>query len=183
MAGAAALIAAVTTMYVNLRADSGPATANSPAAITAPSVAAAPDASISPLTPEGPRKLDLQLDRVQVDDDGSMGNTDWSFQVSVDGDALFLVPMPSLSDKPGENLARPTDRALAAAPVELQAGKTVALTVNGWQKGWRPGSRSEVSGQAWMSANAERVSVKLKGDKPKGPQFVLYFTASPSSAE
>lgn len=178
LGGTAALIAAVTTLYVNLRSD--PQLATEPA----PQVSAAP-ANVASMAPavvsNEPRRMLLRLDRVQVNDDGSAGSTDWTFEVSVDGDPLFSVPMPSLNDKPGESLARPKDREQASAEVELPANKNVPLSVKGWKKdGWLPGSSAEVSGKAWLASGFGKTTVTLKTEKPKGPQFVLYFSATPA---
>ncbi len=177
LGGTAALIAAVTTLYVNLRSDPQIAPEPAPQANVAPAAAAA-SAPASAASTE-PRRMLLRLDRVQVNDDGSAGSTDWTFEVSVDGDPLFSVPMPSLNDKPGESLARPKDRDQASAEVELPVGKNVELSVKGWKKdGWLPGSSAEVSGKAWLGYN--KTVVTLQTDKPKGPQFVVYFSATPA---
>ena len=178
LAGTAAVIAAASTLYVNLRESSQPAPVQAVSA--QPSAAPAmPAASASPSTAASqPGKLLLRLDRVQVDNDGSSGSTDWTFQVSVDGDPMFSVPMPALDDSPGENLARPADREQASAEVDLPAGKSLALTVKGWKKSWLPGAHAEVSGKAWMGYS--KTVVTVNGDKAKGPRFVLYFSATPA---
>lgn len=176
LAGTAAVIAAASTLYVNLR-DDGKNEGEPAAVISAPAAAASES---KPSEPAEPTRVMLRLDRVQVDNDGSAGSTDWTFQVRADGEPLFSVPMPSLSDKPGENLARPADRDDASAEVELPAGKSVALTVSGWKKGLLPGSRSEMTGKAWLTTGFNRTTVTLKSDKPKGPQFVLYFSVAPA---
>lgn len=174
--GTAALIAALSTVYVNLRNDGAPA----PVAVAPPPTAAAtPDADASPTTPAAPAKMRWRLDRVQVDDDGSLGTTDWTFQVSVDGEPRLSVAMPSLSDEPGKNLVRPAEGQETSVDVELAGAQSVALAVSGWKKGWLGGSRGEVSGQQWLTSGATRATLTLKGDKPKGPQFVLYFSAAP----
>jgi hypothetical protein len=177
LAGTAAVIAAASTLYVNLREDARPA----PSASVAPTHRAAPaaaSASAAAPAPSQPRRLLLKLDRVQVDNDGSAGSTDWNFQVSVDGDPQFSVPMPALDDTPGENLVRPADPEQASAEIELPAGRSVALSVNGWKKSWLPGSHAEVSGKAWLGFNKTTVTVQTA--KEKGPRFVLYFSATPA---
>jgi hypothetical protein len=178
LAGTAAVIAAASTLYVNLRDD-----ARTPAAIAVPAQVSSVPASNSPSAPSlaaistEPRRLLLRLDRIQVEDDGSAGSTDWTFQVSADGEPLFSVPMPSLNDKPGQNLARPADRDQASAEVDLPAGSRVALSVKGWKQGWLPGSRAEVTGESALGAGKTVVTVQT--DAPKGPRFVLYFSAAP----
>lgn len=175
LVGTAAVVAAASTLYVNLRdkPTPTPVSASTPAA---PSAAAADKAAS-----QQPQRLLLRLDRVQVDNDGSAGSTDWTIQVNVDGDPLFSLPMPSLSDKPGENLARPANAEEASGEVLLPAGKSVALTVKGWRKkGWLPGSLAEVTGQAWMTSGFNKTTVTLKADQPKGARLVLYFSAVPA---
>jgi hypothetical protein len=183
LAGSAAFIAAVSTLYVNLR-DKSPESAPAGIAAAATSLAApAPSASVAAATaaaPAGPQPMLLRLERVQVENDGSVGSTDWSFQVSIDGKPFYAVPMPALSDHPGENLARPADPELASAPIELPRGRLARLEVNGWKKGWLPGSRAEVSGSTELGAGLREATVSLRTDKPKGPAFVLYFSLTPA---
>ena len=183
LAGSAALIAALTTVYVNLR--NAPAPASAPVASLAPTALASGDPAASPATTQSPKpaaaqRVLLRLERVQVDNDGSMGSTDWTFEASIDGEPMFTVPMPSLSDKPGHNLARPAEAQQASVEVKLPPGKNVALAVRGFRTGWIPGSHAEVSGEAWLAQGIEKAAVTLKNDKPKGPQFVLYFSAAPT---
>lgn len=178
----AALVAAISTLYANLREEPRPAPqpGMSAAAGQAPA-SATPALSSPPMASLKPQPLLLRLDRVQVDNDGSVGSTDWTFQVSAGGEPLFSVPMPSLNDKPGKNLVRLTESQEASAEVQLPAGKNVALSVNGWKKkGWLPGERAEVSGQGWMASGFDKAVITLKTEKPDGPQFVLYFSVTPA---
>ena len=187
LAGSAAFIAAVSTLYVNLRekpstgvpvvaapAELAPAPARSAAPAASPSVATATTESTGEAQP-----MQLRLERVQVDNDGSVGTTDWNFQVSVDGKPFYSVPMPALSDEPGENLARPADPQAASVQVTLPRGKLAQLEVKGWKKGWLPGSRAEVSGSTALGAGLREASITVRTDKPKGPAFVLYFSLVP----
>jgi hypothetical protein len=185
LGGSAALVAALTTLYVNLRDDSRPDSAPTATAQVRPTPGAAlPDVSSLPAASNKPQPMLLRLDRIQVDNDGSAGSTDWTFQVSVGGEPLFSVPMPELNDKPGKNLVRLTEAQDASVEVKLPPGKNVALAVNGWKKkGWLPGDAAEVSGEGWLSSGFEKAVITLKNEKPDGPKFVLYFsitsTASP----
>lgn len=186
LAGSAALIAAVSTLYVNLRGDAQPAPEPAVVEQTAPAAVATPDAAApvaAPAAPAVPQVMTVRLDRVQVERDGSVGSTDWSFQVNANDKPLFAVAMPALDDTPGENLARPSESEEASAEVELPPGKNVEISVSGWKKkGWLPGARAEVSGKAWLATGINGTVVTLTTDKPKGPQFVLYFSVSPSTA-
>ena len=175
LAGSAAFIAAVSTLYVNMRDKPAPtpaATEQAAPATDTPAPAAA--------VPAAPHRFLLRLDRVQVDNDGSIGSTDWSFEVKANGKPLFAVPMPSLTDKPGANLARPADVEAASAEVELPAGKNIELSVSGWKKGLISSAKAEVSGKAWMLTGGNDTVITLVGEKPKGAHFVLYFSATPA---
>ena len=177
LAGSAAFIAAVSTLYVNLREK--PPTAPEP--VVAEQVVAANAADLATTTPApAPQRFLLRLERVQVDNDGSMGSTDWSFEVKANGKPLLVVPMPSLSDKPAANLARPADPDAASAEVEMPPGRNIELSVDGWKKGLISGAKAEVHGKAWMLTGANGTVITLASEKPKGPKFVLYFSAKPT---
>ena len=66
------------------------------------------------------------------------------------------------------------DRCMATSAVEI--------SVQGWKKGWASGAKAEVSGKAWMAAGVNGTVVKLAGDKPDGPAFVLYFSVAEAAA-
>jgi hypothetical protein len=174
LAGTAAVVAAISTLYVNLREEPSPA----PVAVV-PVQATHADSSTSSNRPAAPKAMRWKLDRVQVDDDGSVGSTDWTFQVSVDAVPSFSVSMPALSDKPGKNLARPAEDQQASVDIELPAGRNVALSVSGWKKGWLGGARGEVNGSAWVTSGLTKTAIRVQGAKEKGPRFVLYFSAMP----
>jgi hypothetical protein len=181
LAGSAALIAAVSTLYVNLRGSPAPAEAS--ATLSAP-VAPAPASPSPPATAPveevpKPRTLVLRLDRMQVENDGSMGSTDWVFEVSADGEPRFTLPMPGLSDKPGQNLVRPADAAQASTEVLFLPAKQVEIVVKGWKRGFLPGAGAEISGSTKVNWNFDKATVHLAGDKPKGPAFTLYFALAP----
>ena len=180
LAGSAAFIAALSTLYVNLR--SAPATAQAPAAtpvVQAP-VATTPAAAPAPVDEAPKAKLMVvSLDRVQVENDGSAGSTDWTFEVSADGEPRFTLDMPALTDKPGKNLVRPHDPAQASAEVLFLPAKQVEFAVKGWKHGFLPGSGAEISGSAKVNWNFDKLTVHVAGDKPKSPAFTLYFKLSP----
>src|SRR5687767_120949 len=89
LAGSAALIAAVSTLYVNLRGDAP--SSPPPAAVVQPVAAPVEAAAASvpaPPAPLAPQVMTVRLDRVQVERDGSVGSTDWSFQVNANDKPL-----------------------------------------------------------------------------------------------
>jgi hypothetical protein len=180
MAAAAALIAAMSTLYVNVRNQAAPAATPEPAVTAAPapsaSVAAAPAAvAAEPVT------LVLRLDRVQVENDGSMGTTDWNFEISAAGEPRFTLPMRALNDKPGHNLVRPPDPDQAATELKLAPDQQLKLDVRGWREGLLGNSGAEVGGSGWISGKADKATIRLGGEAAKSPAFTLYFTLAPKS--
>jgi hypothetical protein len=177
LAAAAALIAAVSTLYVNMRGSSAAPEAATRAQVSAPAVPAKATAVVAKVAPE-PKALLLRLDRVQVENDGSMGTTDWTFEVSAAGEPRFTLPMPALNDKPGHNLARPSDPAQAVAELMLAPDQQLQVGVKGWKEGLLSGG-AEVTGAAWVSGKAGSTSIHVGSDAPKSPAFTLYFTVAP----
>jgi len=106
LAGSAALIAALTTVYVNVRRDD-PAPA---AAAASTAVAGKPVAAVAPPAPPeaaGPVRRLLTLERIRVENDGSLGTTDWTFEVSAAGEPLYSLTFKTLTDREGQNLVLP----------------------------------------------------------------------------
>jgi hypothetical protein len=181
LVAATALIAAISTLYVNLRGSSAAAEHHRPAvaAPAQPPTASVPRPAVEALPQPVP--MLLRLDRVQVENDGSVGTTDWTFEISAAGEPRFTLALPSLSDKPGENLVHPPEAAQAAAEMALAPNEQLRVEVKGWKHGFLPGSTAEITGSAWISAKDGKASVQVAGDKPKGPAFTLYFVIAPKS--
>ena len=178
LAACTALVAAVSTLYVNMRSAPEPS-ATAPAT---PVAQPAPTASVAvEVVPPAPTRVLLRLDRLQVENDGSLGTTDWIFEVSAAGQPRFTLPMRALNDKPGRNLARPADPAQAAAELVLAPDQQLQVTVKGWKDGFLPGSEAEVGGSAWISGKASDAAIHVAGDAPKSPAFTLYFAVAPRS--
>jgi hypothetical protein len=177
LVAATALIAAVSTLYVNLRGGSASAE-HRQAAPVAPQAAPAPPKPAVEAPPQ-PVPMQLRLDRVQVENDGSMGTTDWTFEISAAGEPRFTLPLRSLSDKPGENLVHPPEPAQAMAEIALAPNEQLRVEVKGWKRGFLPGSNAEIAGSGWIGAKEGKASIHVAGDKPKGPAFTLYFVVAP----
>jgi hypothetical protein len=179
LAASAALIAAVSTLYVNLHGSSAPPAATAPVAQTA---APAPEAKAPSKPVEAapqPVPMQLRLDRVQVENDGSVGTTDWTFEVSAAGEPRFTLSLPSLSDKPGDNLVHPPEPAQAMAELSLAPGQQLRIEVKGWKRGFLAGSGAGIAGSGWISTSNGKASIHVAGDKPKSPAFTLYFVVAP----
>ena len=166
LTGAAALIAALTTVYVNVRGDRSPAVAQVKATASNRAAAVAP-----------PRRLRLQVDRIAVQHDGSIGTTDWRFAVAADGQPLFVFAQDDLDESGGRNVALPTD---PAGTIEIAAGKPVKISVEGWR-----GSRlrlvqgaPDARGAGVLPANGSPAAIKVSADTPEAGAFVLYFSAT-----
>jgi hypothetical protein len=175
LTGAAALIAALTTVYVNVRGDrqSQP----QPAAATSAATPATPQAA-APVV-QAARKLRLQVDRIAVQHDGSPGTTDWRFTVEADGEPLFVFSQDDLDDSGGRNVAVPEH---AAGNLELAPGAHVRITVQGWR-----GSRlrlvqgaPDVRGEGVLAAAGAMAPLQVQAEAPGDGAFVFYFSAAAS---
>jgi len=169
LTGAAALIAALTTVYVNVRGERQPPP---PAVATTPATPAARQ----PAAPVA-RKLQLQVDRIAVQHDGSPGTTDWRFTVEADGEPLFVFSQDDLDDSGGRNVAVPGD---AAGNLALAPGARVRITVQGWR-----GSRlrlvqgaPDVRGEGVFAAAGAMAPLQVRADVPGDGAFVFYFSAA-----
>ena len=180
LATGAAFVAAVSTLYVNLRgsAPSEGAGQAAPPPVTMISPAAAPSPAPADAAPKA-KLLLVALDRVLVENDGSAGSTDWTFEVNADGEPRFTLDLPGLTDKPGKNLVRPPESAQASAEVLFLPAKQVEISVKGWKRGFLVGSGAEISGSAKVNWNFDKVAVHVASDKAKGPAFTLYFALAP----
>jgi len=178
LVAATALIAAISTLYVNLRGGSAPAE-HRPTVAAAPQVAPASARTPVVEAPPQPVPMQLRLDRVQVENDGSLGTTDWTFEISAAGEPRFTLGLRSLSDKPGENLVHPTEPSQAMAEMALAPNEQLRVEVKGWKRGFLPGSSAEIAGSGWIGAKEGKASIHVASDKPKGPAFTLYFVMAP----
>jgi hypothetical protein len=168
LTGAAALIAALTTVYVNVRGERQPP----PPAVATTSATPAARQPAAPVA----RKLQLQVDRIAVQHDGSPGTTDWRFTVEADGEPLFVFSQDDLDDSGGRNVAVPGD---AAGNLALAPGARVRITVQGWR-----GSRlrlvqgaPDVRGEGVFAAAGAMAPLPVRADAPGDGAFVFYFSA------
>lgn len=178
LGGSAALIAALTTVYVNVRKDDhSPApTVSSAAAATA---AAKPDIvqSLVPPAPAGPVRRVLQLQRLRVENDGSLGTTDWTFEISAAGEPQYSLTFKSLNDREGQNLTPPPPGARVSAEIETAAGAPVEVSVKGWKRSLMPGATApDIVGTGSPAAGASTFSVHAVSGQDGGPDITLYFS-------
>ncbi|MGH8109266.1 MAG: hypothetical protein ACREO1_11215 [Arenimonas sp.] len=176
LTGLAALIAALTTVYINVRNDKSTPAVSSPAVpVAAAPVAAAAASTIKPSAPQT-KIVGIQLERLRVDNDGSMGTTDWTFDVQNGDRSLFSVPFKALADNAGDNIVVPKDASLARAKVTATAGSMQEIIVRGWKQTWSGKAKTpDVIGRAKLNADDESLVIDVKSEKVGGPAFVLYF--------
>ncbi len=175
LTGSAALLAALTTVYVNIRNDlkDEPAT---PPAVTTPSTVA----PATPAEPAEPQQLRLQLQRVAVQQDGAVGTADWRFAVEADGQPLFSFEQESMTSEGGRNILVLGEDRDVNATLQLQPGKRIPVTIKGWRGGWLKKSEEPlVSGEGWLSAAGALTPIAVKAEDPKKGAFTFYFTAIP----
>ena len=175
LTGAAALIAALTTVYVNVRGDHPPPPQPAAATTVATPAARQPVAPVA----QAARKLQLQVDRIAVQHDGSPGTTDWRFTVEADGEPLFVFSQNDLDDSGGRNVAVPEH---AAGKLVLAPGAHVRITVQGWR-----GSRlrlvqgaPDVRGEGVLAAAGAMAPLQVQAEAPGDGAFVFYFSATAS---
>jgi len=174
LTGAAALIAALTTVYINVRGDR-----HDDKPSTAATVAVAEKPTASPATQSD--RLQLQLDRIVVQHDGSVGTTDWRFTVEADGEPLFVFSQDDLDESGGRNVAVPKD---AQAVLRLAAGRRAKITVEGWR-----GSRlrltegePDVRGEGVLSASGALPPMAVRAARDRDGAFVFYFSVTQPAA-
>ncbi|HLM54299.1 MAG TPA: hypothetical protein VK325_12090 [Pseudoxanthomonas sp.] len=176
LTGTAALLAALTTLYVNLRNDLNPAPAAAPVPVAAPHTSVqAPE----PPTPAQPQVLCLQLQRISVQQDGAVGSADWRFAVEADGDPLFTLEQEGLNAKGGRNIVVVDQARQARVALELPPGKTMTITIKGWRSGWfKSGDEPLVVGEGTLAAAGALAPIKAQAADPGKGAFTFYFTAN-----
>jgi hypothetical protein len=184
LTGLAALIAALTTVYINVRNDiktTQPAvSANAAPAVVPVKLAVTEPKSAMALT----TSVDLRLERVRVDNDGTMGTTDWTFDIRNGERSLFSVPFKALTDKAGANIVAPGEATPAHASIVLAVSGSKEIIVHGWKQAWSGKAQApDVIGKAMLNANDGSFVVEATSVKAGGPAFVLYFNARKTTSK
>lgn len=174
LTGAAALIAALTTVYINVRNDLK-SDATPPAV-----VASAKPAKPEPAKPAQPQELRLQLRRVAVQQDGAVGDADWRFAIEADGQPLFVFEQDSMTSEGGRNIVVVSEDRDAHAALELMPGKRIPITIKGWRSGWFKGaSEPLVQGEGVLIAPGSLAPISVRAQDEKEGAFMFYFAATP----
>lgn len=176
LTGSAALLAALTTVYINIRNDLKGDTP-APTAI----VAEARPAESKSEQPALPQQLRLQLQRVAVQQDGAVGNADWRFAIEADGQPLFVFEQDSMTSEGGRNIVVVGEDRDAHATLELMPGKRIPVTIKGWRSGWFKKSDPVVLGEGVLAGPGPLAPIMVKAtDEGKGA-FTFYFSAAPEA--
>jgi len=184
LTGLAALIAALTTVYINVRNDikaTQPAvSANAASAVAPVKLAVTEPKSAMALS----TTVDLRLERVRVDNDGTMGTTDWTFDIKNGERSLFSVPFKGLTDKAGANIVAPGEATPANASIVLAASGSSEIIVQGWKQAWSGKTQApDVIGRAILNADDGSFVVEATSVKAGGPAFVLYFNTRKTTSK
>ena len=175
LTGSAALLAALTTVYVNVRNDLKDDPAPPPAV-----VAPAKPMQARPEVPAAPQELQLRLQRIAVQQDGAVGNADWRFAIEADGQPLFAFEQDSMTSEGGRNIIVVGEDRDASASLELTPGKRIPITIHGWRGGWlKKTDAPVVKGEGWLSAAGTLTPITVKADDAKKGSFTFYFSATP----
>jgi hypothetical protein len=181
LTGTAALLAAMTTVYMNVRNDKPVVASSVDVTTTATPVTVKPlpkPVTLAPAVPSN-ETIEIKLDRIRVDNDGSMGTTDWTFDILSGERSLFSIPFKSLSDKAGENLVSPADTEIARAKLSRLVGSPSEITVHGWKQAFSGKAQEpDVVGKAVLNSDGTGLSIEAKSGQETGPAFVLYFDAN-----
>jgi hypothetical protein len=175
LTGAAALIASLTAVYVNVGHDKA---AQPDKVVATPAPHAAASLPTTAAASSTPRALKLRLDRIAVQHDGSMGTTDWRFAVEMDGQPLFVFQQDDLDDTGGRNVVLPKD---INSDVDLVPGKPSRIEVKAWR-----GSRlrlvegePDARGEGALTGAGALAPLAVAAAKPEKGAFMLYFSAIP----
>ena len=174
LTGAAALIASLTAVYVNLRHDRAEQAPKQQVAAPAQQAKPAPQ-------PEAPRVVDrwrLVVDRISVEHDGSPGDTDWRFTVEADDDALFAFQQDGLDDTGGRNVAVPKD---AGGVLRLEGRDGARIVIKGWRgRLLGLGGAPDATGEGRMSKSGAIGPIRVSAPEADGGAFVFHLSADPA---
>ena len=173
LTGSAALLAALTTVYVNIRND-----LKDEPAPPAPVVETAKP--VEPAAPALPQQLQLRLQRIAVQQDGAVGTADWRFSIEADGQPLFAFQQESMTSEGGRNIVVVGADRDASADLELAPGKRIPITIKGWRGGWfKKTGEPAVLGHGWVTSAGALSPIAVRAaDESKGA-FTFYFSAVP----
>jgi hypothetical protein len=176
LTGAAALIASLTAVYVNVRGDRNPPQAPA-AAVASATPRAEAQATPARETPKPIDRYTVAVDRIAVEHDGSPGTTDWRFTVEADDDALFAFQQDDLDDTGGRNVAVPKD---ASGVLRLEGRPGARIVIKGWRgRLFGLGRAPDAMGEGRLSAGGAIGAIRVAANEPQGGTFVFHLSADP----
>ena len=178
LTGAAALIAALPTAYVNLRGNDKPSDAAKPQAVASAQLVPAQTVPAKPAVVSGPQQIRLQVERIAVHSDGTVGSTDWRFSVEVDDEPRFAFEQDGLTDEGGRNIAMPQD---AFTALQLRQDKPMKVVIKGWKQSrlHGPSPVPDAIGEGRLTPDGKAEPLPVNAASPDLGAFTFYFTVMP----
>lgn len=176
MAAVVVFLVAITTLVGNVMelvdkrraaASSTPTATSRAETKTKPVVASAPQSD----------RLRLQLERIAVENDGSIATTDWRFSVEANGEPLFVFQQDEMDDTPGRNVVLTRD---TQTTMRLAAGQRATLAIKGW-RGSRfrlPGTQPDVTGEGIIAGGRTVAPIRVGAGNIEAGAFVFYFSVA-----
>lgn len=180
MAAVVVFLVAITTLIGNVMElvdKRSAAAAPIPTPVPAAVPQSAPTAAAAVASPVESDKLRLQLERIAVENDGSMRTTDWRFSVEANGEPLLVVQQDEMDDTVGRNVVLPED---AATVMRLAEGQRSTLTIKGW-RGSRlrmPGTAPDVTGEGTIASTGALTPIRVGAADSGAGVFMFYFSAT-----
>jgi len=148
--------------------------ADPPVAAAAPVAPAA--ATQAPAVESGGR-WQLQLERIVVRGDGSVGTTDWRFSVEADGQPLMVLQQDDLDDVPGRNVVLPDGTGTA---LDVGPGRDAVVTVKAWRLSRLRlvAGEPDASGEGRLSPDGRIAPIAVQALDARDGDFSLHFSAT-----
>ena len=139
-----------------------------------PSSQAGPASQSQPALREGP--VELRIDRIVVEHDGSPGTTDWRFSIEVDDEPMLAFQQEALDDTEGRNVAVPDE---PAARVRNVGDRNARVVVKGWRGSWfKFGSAPDATGEGWLTPSGGIGTIRVEAKDAESGAFVFHFSTT-----
>lgn len=126
------------------------------------------------LQPPGP--LELRIDRIVVQHDGSPGTTDWRFSIEVEGEPMLAFQQEAMDDTEGRNVAVPDEPSVR---VRLGERGNARVVVKAWRGSWfKFGSEPDATGEGWLTAG-DIGTIRVAAEDAGAGAFVFHFSTTP----
>jgi len=169
LAAVVVFLVAVTTLVGNVFELVDERTAPAPPQAAQPAQPSAPAAA-----PTGP--VELHLDRIVVQHDGSPGTTDWRFSIEVDGEPMLAFQQEALDDTEGRNVAVPDE---PGARVRNIDDRNARVVVKGWRGSWfKFGSEPDATGEGWLTPSGGIGTIRVEATAAESGAFVFHFSTT-----